>query len=461
MTEAIAPIQELIPAPVEPRREYVAGSAHWLAYRGAVQALPHAVDDLERELGDDLYTRMRRDPRVAGDVGLLVAAILEDSVTITPATTEEGDERAAAIAAEAAQFVERCLYNLQIPIEDVLRDLVEDALTFGCKIAEQIYAQGEGADAGRLVLKALKPKPRKATAFVVDAYWNVLGLLVAQPGRPLSALSYVSPDGVRPPNLLPRSKFAVLTYAPKDSDPRGTTVLRAAYNWWWIKTQLLPDLLKYGAQFGTPSLVGTTEEKPAPSSDPNKSPEAVLLEKLLAFQNGTALALPYGSVVKVLEAAQTGGETFFERMAELCDRQISTAIYGATRATQEAENGSRADSETAKGLFDSIVSAARWAVAAMLQRDVVTPLLAYNSAAWSQYPPVISLGGIEAEDRTAAWNALAALERAGYIDPSQYPTLDAENGLPVRTPEEVEARRRRRGWGEAAPAGDDEEGDNG
>lgn len=433
----------VIPAPAEPSREYIAGSSRWLAYRGAVRALPHAVDELEAELGDDLYTRMLTDPRVRGDVELLKAGILDDSITITPAATPEGDAEAATVAAEAAAFVARCLYNLQIPIEDVLRDML-DALAYGSKVAEQVYAAGEGEDVGRLVLRALKPKPRRATAFVVDDYMNVLGLLAAERGR-LAGTGVVSlaSDGTPPPNLLPRSKFAVLAYNPKDSDPRGSTLLRAAYNWWWIKTQLLPELLKFGAQFGTPSLVGTTAEN-ATAIDPDKSPELELLEQMLQFQGGTAVAVPAGTTIAAIAAGLTGGETFFERVIDLCDKQISTGIYGATRATQEAENGSRADSETAKGLFDSIISAGRWAIAAMLQRDVIMPLLAYNDAAWVTYRPIVSLGGVEAEDRTPAWSAAAALERAGYLDPSQYPELDGSLGLPVRTPEEVELRRTRK-----------------
>jgi hypothetical protein len=436
-----APQQSLVPAPAEAQREYVAGSAHWLAYRYAVQALPHAVDDLERELGDDLYTRMLTDPRVRGDVRLLKGAILADGVTVTPATTPEGDDAAAETARAAAAFVERCLAKLTIPLPDVLRDLL-DALAYGSRVAEQVYAVGEGEDAGRLVLRALKPKPRKATAFVVDAFNNVLGLLASEPGRPLTTGSVVV--GTTPPaNLLPRAKFAVLTYEPKDSDPRGSTLLRAAYNWWWIKTQLLPELLKFGAQFGTPSLVGTTAERATPS-DPAKSPEQELLEQLIQFQGGTAIALPFGSSVQAIAAGLGGGETFFERVISLCDAQISTAIYGATRATQEAQYGSRADSGTAKDLFDVIVGEGRQALATMLQHDVVAPLLAYNDPAWAAYAPVVRLGGVEAEDRTPAWAAVAQLERAGYLDPSQYQAIDADLGLPVRTPEEVKRREERK-----------------
>jgi len=302
------------------------------------------------------------------------------------------------------------------------------------------------------VLHALKPKPRRSTAFAVDNYLNVVGLLVAEPGRPLTTSSYVATDGRTPPeNLLPRTKFAVLSYAPKDSDPRGTTVLRPASTWWWIKSQLLPELLKFGAQFGTPSLVGTTAETATGDTARDLSAEDLLLEKLLQFQGGTAMAVPFGTAIKALEVSGSGA-TFFERVIDLCDRQISTGIYGATRATHEAQNGSRADSETAKGLFDSIVSAGRWALAAMLQRDVVAPLLAYNDADWAAYPPIVSIGGVEAEDRTASWTAIAALERSGYLDPSQYAALDAASGLPVRSPDEVAARQARRAAPPSAPA---------
>jgi hypothetical protein len=434
--------QQIIANPVEPRREYVAGSAHWLAYVGAVRALPHAVDELEAELGDDLYTRMLTDPRVRGDVRLLKGQILSDGVTVSPAITPDGDDAAAETARAASAFVERCLANLTIPLTDVLRDLL-DALAYGSRVAEQIYAAGEGESAGRLVLRAIKPKPRKATAFVVDAWLNVLGLLAAEPGRPLTiGMVALGQTNTPPANMLPRAKFAILTYSPKDSDPRGSTILRAAYNWWWIKTQLLPELLKFGAQFGTPSLWATTAER-AVSNDPTKSPEQELFEKLLAFQGGTAASFPYGTDLHSINLGQ-GGETFFERVISLCDAQISTGIYGATRATQEAQYGSRADSGTAKDLFDVIVEEGRQAIATMLQRDVVDPLIAYNDAAWAAYVPRISVGGVQAEDRTPAWTAAAGLERAGYLDPSQYQQLDADLGLPVRSPAEVEERRSRK-----------------
>lgn len=443
MTDVADSIEAPVPDPADPRREYVAGSAHWLSWRGAVRALPHALDDLERELGDDLYARMLTDPRVRGDVGLLKANILKDGISITPCVCEEEDAAGQAIADEAAAFVQRCLDHLQIPLSDVLDDLL-DALAYGAKVAEQVYGDGEGIDAGRLVLKALKPKPRKLTAFVVDAYCNVLGLLAAEPGRTLSPTTLLAGQQA-PDNMLPRSKFAVLTHKPKDSDPRGTTILRAAYNWWWIKYQFLPEWLKTGMQFGTPSLVGITEEHAQGDPEqPSLTPEQLLLQQLLAFQGGTALALRYGSSVSVLESERGGADNFFAAAMEICDRQISTAIYGATRATQEAQNGSRADSDTAKDLFDSIVDAGRLAVATMLQRDVIPPLLALNNAQWAAYPPVVGVGGIVAEDRTPAWNAVAGLERSGYLDPSQYQELDAQLGLPVRTPEEVELRRSRK-----------------
>jgi len=51
---------------IDPTREYVAsgGSAAITSYRNAVRALPHTLDDVTCDLGDDLYERMQHDPVV-------------------------------------------------------------------------------------------------------------------------------------------------------------------------------------------------------------------------------------------------------------------------------------------------------------------------------------------------------------------------------------------------------------
>jgi hypothetical protein len=46
--------------------------------------------------------------------------------------------------------------------------------------------------------------------------------------------------------------------------------------------------------------------------------------------------------------------------------------------------------------------------------------------------PKVSLGTTEEEDKSTKMNAVAALNRAGYLDISQYPGIDEMLGLPAR-----------------------------
>jgi hypothetical protein len=62
--------------------------------------------------------------------------------------------------------------------------MVFEGMAHGNKVAEQVLEVAErGEDAGRWCLKTLKPKPREAVAFVVDAFNNEIGMLGAKPGQ--------------------------------------------------------------------------------------------------------------------------------------------------------------------------------------------------------------------------------------------------------------------------------------
>jgi hypothetical protein len=446
------------------QREYVAGSDdYWLsAFRQAVRALPHYVDTLEAELGDDSYQRMLNDPQVESSVDLLKAAILEDSISLNPAQTEDGDEAGAAQAAEMLAFVRRTIDNLTTPLEDVLWDML-DALAYGARIAELVYTMPPtGDDAGRYVLTAIKPKPREVLAFVVDVYLNVIGFLANRPGQARRLIGVHLNDEQRR-SLLSPDKFAVLTWRPRNSDPRGRTVLRAAYNAWWIKTQALPEFLKLLVQFATPSVYGTTSPDAVGNPETGESPEDLLLKALINIQNGSAAALPPDTVLGTIEAGKGGAEAF-DIIIELLNREITKGILGQTRATMEAKNGSKADSETGKELFDTLVRAGQRTVARMLQRDVVDRLIALNFGNnLVPLAPVITVGVESDAERSDAWSAAASLERSGYLDPSQYQQLDALLGLAPRTPAEIDARRTKRNaptpapvLPQAAPDDDDE-----
>ena len=305
-----------------------------------------------------------------------------------------------------------------------------------------------------LQLARIKPKPREHVAFVVDPYLNVIGIIGVTPGdAQVVAGGPVSPDDER---VLPRIKFAVLTFRPEDGDPRGSSVLRPAYEPWWRKRQVTQEYLAYLSQFAGPSLWATTAEDaqsgpvtdsyglPVTDTDPDPippeeappielpSPQAGLKDALVDFRNATVLVAPHGTEIHTIEM-QGDGEPFLLGLTQ-CDQQITKAILTQTLATEEGQHQARAAASVHQDVLDTLVKQGKRAVVRMLQADILKPWVAlnYGSQAADELVPVPSLGTTEQRDMAPMMTAVAALERAGYLDKAQRPAIDAKLGLPVR-----------------------------
>jgi hypothetical protein len=433
-------------------REYVAGGVSSLVSARMLRGLPWAFDDLTVDFGDDLYERMQLDPQVAACINVLRASIIEEGAQLSsPVEDEKADGYQQ--AQDVLTFCEQVLGDLVLPLDDVLWDLLS-AIALGSRIAEQVYTETPGAtyalpgaspvrrNKALLVLSALKPRPRHSVAFVVDAFMNVQGILGAPPGQSALSLSTVMTDSpARVPNLFDRRKFAVLTWRPRNADPRGSTVLRPAYTPWWAKMQTWPEFLKYLAQFASPSIYAVASEEATKSgvrvtnddgTISTRPAVEVLLDTLLAYRNGTAMAVPYGTLIEALSVSGDGSA--FHRAFTLCDQQISTAVLHQTLATMEGEHQARASSEVHQDTLDTIIRQAKRAVCVMLRRDVLVPLIEYNYGPKiaRQFTPYVSLGSVESQDFSAYATAIASLAKSSYLDPSQYIGVDKLLNLPVR-----------------------------
>lgn len=428
--------------------EYVAGGAG-LWSRSALRTLPSAIDDITQDFGDDLYERMRLDPTVTACLNVLRASIIEEGLRLAPAL-DDADADGYDLAQEIEDFCEAVLGDLTLPLDDVLWDLL-DAILLGSRLAEEVYTTVPSTSYAlpgtspisrtqdMLILSSLKPKPRNATAFVVDAYMNIQGIAAARPGLGLSFSPQII--GQVTPNVLSREKFAVLTFRPKDADPRGTSAFRAAYFPWFAKQQTWDEFLKYLAQFASPSIYAIASEASTKSgiqvvqadgSTATRPAGEVLRDTLLDFRNGTAMGLPYGTLVDTLAVAGDG-QAFHNAFLH-CDQQITVAVLHQTRATMEAQHGSRADSETGQDILGTLQRQAKRSVCTMLRRDILRPLVSYNYGpeAARALTPHASLGGVEKQDWGAKALAVAALAKVGYLDPSQYAAIDKELNLPAR-----------------------------
>ncbi len=472
------------------KREYVAGGnyTHLATY---AKSLPQWIDDSTRDFGDDLYEQMLLDPQCNSSIRVLKLQTLCNGVRLDPAveldgyvepfetedTVAEGqardsqgryypkkkgkkgddddaeDERHkrllhrdAELAADINDFCHDNLTQMEgRGFVDVLYEML-DGLAVGNRIAEQIY---EVRDLGwkrgpMLCIKALKLKPRRSYSFVVDPYLNVIGLQALIPGTAYPVVTgQIISEPAKMPNLLPRDKFAVFTWAGPSGDPRGSSLLRSVYNPWWLKRQTWGEYAKYLSQFAGPSLVGTTAQgaQPTPPTDalgniipgaPLISPEQAMLNALLAFKNGTAVAFPFGSAVTPINMQGEG--VAFKSAIELFDQQIAKGILCQTLATEEGQHQARAAASTHQDVLDMVVLHIKAVTAQMIRWDILYPLVKYN---WGEkiarrLTPKVHLAEIERHNWAQDAAAVASLVSSQFLDHSQYPEIDARLGLPKR-----------------------------
>jgi hypothetical protein len=431
-----------------PRRaaqaEYVAAGGHWFA-ESYYRSLPLFIDQLSQELGSDIYEKMMLDDQVAGGVRTFVVSILSDPLTVRPWIDDDKDpdyENSKTYAEFCERTLGNLLHRMRRSVDAWLLEVVGGSVALGNRVTEKVAALEEsGQDAGRLVWDRLKVKPRNRTAFVLDPYNNLLGLLAVTPGRyGLAAGSILTPDMLQDSNLLPPEKFAILSWEPKEEDPRGTSLLRTVYEAWWEKLQVARDWLKHLAQFGSPSLWGTTApdalDEPRVDEDGNPlpgatiSPEQKLVNELLKFRNGYALALPNGSTLNVLQTANAGDG--FLKKIEHCERRIDRAILLAARTRMEAKHGSKADAEASQDVTSQAVRQGKNWGAEMVTRDLIYPLVRWNFGpdAAKRLCPYATLSPVEKKDWADTANAVSPMVASGFLKPSQFPALYAQLGLP-------------------------------
>ncbi len=395
---------------------------------------------------------MLLDVQVAGDVKSLKLAILANGVNFLPAVAQEQtatgkDTLEYKKAVKYADFCTRLF--ARIPLIVILNDMLS-ALAVGNRVAELVWKlETSGPDKGKMVLDRMKPKQRSHVAFVVDNTGNTVGILAAMGWHGNYGAGWQGNliDPANTPGFLPPGKFAVLSYAPENADPRGTSILRPAYNPWWIKQQIWADFLRHLAQVGGGVLWGTTAEgaqasvpldsygAPIPGA-PMVTAEQAMNATLLNVRSGACASFPYGAEVNLL-AAPNVADTF-DNAINTTNQEISKAILSQTLATNEGLHQSRAATGSHKDIFDLLVQFGELTVTLMLKAICVDALRWNFGDEAAELCPKVLMSAAEEADLASLATAVASLKTSGYLSPSQYAALDQLLGIPIRTPEETE-----------------------
>lgn len=411
-------------------QELVIGNNNFL-FRGLSLEMTWAWDDLVRDFGIDIYNKMMLDAQVSSCIALFKASIIEDGLMISAAVTDkekDGYKLAQEIADKCNQMFDYMYSN----IDDVLWDLM-DSLVYGSKVAELVFELEDGM----LNLKYIKPKPINTVAYVVDEYYNILGLSgVTQKNGFVQPITVTTDPG----DILPREKYLIFSFRMQDNNPRGKSLLRPAYDAWWRKRQTIPEYMKYLAQFAGPSIVASLsrdiEDVPSDTGDPTSNEQA-LLTTLLAFRNASVVVVPPETQVDFVKS-EGDGQAFRSAITD-CNMEITKAILNQELATEQSKFQARAAAQVHQGILDTVIRQAKRSFAWAFTRDVIRPWVSYNwgPKAARTLCPKVTLGTTEQSALSGLMTAISALERAGYIAPEQRPEIDKMLGLPVRSSTEL------------------------
>jgi hypothetical protein len=302
--------------------------------------------------------RMMRDPIIFATDRVFRALVCEGEHLIVGAVEASArDAERYARAERARAFTQAWVDKLERPLAAVAWHLCE-AFAFGNKLCEIEPTLRDG----QLVPRDVSPKPRTAYRYVVDASNRVLG------ARP-----WGDPEGA----MVPPANLLFLSVGGMDFDPNGGPALAAQYDSWYRKGNFLRDEVRASAQGGGASLAVSQDWPPAgvpfsPTVPVRKGdgtveevPTGVLAAREAAkIRTGSVAVMPPGYKAGFL----TSGQDNFGAKIDRCDREIVTAFVGAARMTMEARNGSRADSDTAEGVAQSLRDWARGLLAASIER---------------------------------------------------------------------------------------------
>lgn len=434
---------------VDPRKQYVSGG-YIGAQAGGSRTLSGLPEDVTTEHSARTYDTMMADPKISKAINLLKISIVGENVEFRPAVSEHDENYETAEI--LAEFCKKAIRHLERPLKQTLEQML-DALVYGHKIAEITYKTTEvsGFKGVFLVPDTIKVKKLDVVQFVVDDKMNILGFAASQNTLRKSVKVSRGKDNealIDGRALLPREKFLVLTIRGKDEDPRGHSVLSPAFNAWHLKTQILPEYLRYLLLCAIPLLVGSTPEDSggikeilrgadgAPLVDDEgkfieANPVEALRDAMLQARNGEVLAVKGGT--KVSEIGAQGAGTAFFKAIELFDSQMETAVLLQTLATSEGLHQNRAASTMHMSILDQLIYWFKGVVIDMLISDLLRPMIRYNFGDDAlEFIPKISLGDTERREFAVDASAIAALKKAGYFTPEQLRQTDEILGFEPR-----------------------------
>lgn len=431
--------------PMPPDAEVVSAAGTWSGI-GAMnlQVLASETNTSGERLSSVVIEAMLDDDAVKPALDTLKLRVLCGELTFHPSVEpdDKADDGATSTvgadpdeARRAADFCRRAHDNLDVPIPIWGIDAL-DALAYGNKAAEKVLrevlppAPNElpDPDVGLYTLKALKMKRKLAYHLCTDPYLNLLALYC---------------QTVVGPAYIDKDHFVVFSWAVRDGDPRGTSILRAAKDAWRRKRRATESRSKGDDQFGTPSIAHELPptaiiESGLKGDDgrPMTIVDAANAE-LQKFQAGTTFTHGNGGKVYVVES-QRNGEQINASLDDY-DRKIQRAMLLSAKAVSEAKHYTQGGGEIGDDLITTLADYIRDWFLSIIKKQVFHYLLTVNFGKEyaDLYTPRITIGAMPMDDFVKLASPISVLGQAGLLTQSQLTDVLKKGGVPAPHPGEL------------------------
>ena len=288
---------------IRPEYRVVSSGALDLAnFAGEIVSNP---DTVLVSLGGELknYAKLLRDDQVHSLLGQRQDALIAAEWEVVPGGGDSRDR-------EAADFLRGQLMALNW---DAITRRMHKGVLYGYSVAECIW----GMDGNKITLDAVKVRKPWRFGFGKDG-----GLKLR-----VNAQTF----------LMPERKFWITVWGADDDDsPYGQGLGHAL--WWpvYLKRNGAKFWAAYLDKFGSPSV---KSKYPAGATEKEK---ATALEAAKAFRNESAVAVPEGFDVELIEAAKNSGGSY-EEFLKYWDGAIAKIILSQTGTTQQGQYSGTAE----------------------------------------------------------------------------------------------------------------------
>jgi len=246
------------------------------------------------------------------------------------------------------------------------------------------------------------------------------------------------------PAYIAKEHFLVSSFGKRDSDPRGTSILRGAKDPWRRKARAKESKSKGDDQFGTASVafknapnapkesqhINPSTGKPYPTNEWNN----LCIQN---FKNGSGLSHDADALLYVVESGRDGSQ--LANSVDYYDRCIVRSILLTAKGMLEPEHYTQGGGEHATQKERSLADLIRDGFVSDVTRQVFHYLLECNFGKEyaDLYTPTITLGMKPVDEFLKLASGLGLLFQNGAFTQSQWDYLLVQNNMPAPRPNEL------------------------